>query len=106
MADNNSKILSIETLNQYSNIVKNYIDTSISNVSNNLVQKRINLENVSINTKDDRDSAKLYVDQNNTDKQITLQNIKNMNTKILTVDSINDINYNAIDENDYIFEKI
>lgn len=102
MENKNNKILSVETLNQYSNIVKNYIDISISTKS---VQKRINLENVSTNTKNDRDSAKLYVDQNNTDKQVTLQNIKNLNTKILTTDSIDDVNYNIIDKDDYIFVK-
>lgn len=102
MENKNNKILSVETLNQYSNIVKNYIDISISNKS---VQKRINLENASTNTKDDRDSAKLYVDQNNTDKQVTLQTIKNLNTKILTIDNIDSVNYNIIDKDDYIFIK-
>ena len=102
MENKNNKILSVETLNQYSNIVKNYIDISISTKS---VQKRINLENASTSTKDDRDSAKLYVDQNNTDKQVTLQNIKNLNTKILTTDSIDNVNYNIIDKDDYIFVK-
>ena len=102
MENKNNKILSVETLNQYSNIVKNYIDLSISNKS---VQKRINLEDASTNTKDDRDSAKLYVDQNNTDKQVTLQTIKNLNTKILTIDNIDSVNYNIIDKDDYIFIK-
>lgn len=105
MENKNNKILSVETLNQYSNIVKNYIDISVSNVSKNSVQKRINLENATTTNKKDRESAKLYVDQNNAEKQITLQAIKNMNTKILTVDNTDNITYDNIDKNDYIFLK-
>ena len=99
------KILSVETMNEYSNIIADYIDASILNIENKLVPKRLSLETADTSTKEYRKDGRLYVDQNNASKQITLQEIKDLNTKITTVNSLSEVNFNKIDSDDYILEK-
>lgn len=50
-------------------------------------------------------NASLYIDDDGTPKRISLQTIKSMNTKILTVNDTDEINTESLTEDDYIFIK-
>lgn len=52
-----------------------------------------------------RSRASVYVDDNGINTQMSLQDIKNMNTKILSVETESDINFAQIDKGDYIYIK-
>lgn len=52
-----------------------------------------------------RQKANLYVDVDNESKRISLEQIKNMNTKIVAVNDSSQIDYNKLDIDDYVYIK-
>ena len=52
-----------------------------------------------------RDKANIYIDDSGVSKKISLQQIKNMSTKILSTNSLQDSEINNLDTNDYVFKK-
>jgi hypothetical protein len=53
-----------------------------------------------------RQKANLYVDVDNESKRISLEQIKDMNTKILSVDNVEEADFNKLSVGDFIYEKI
>lgn len=53
-----------------------------------------------------RQKANLYVDVDNESKRISLEQIKDMNTKILSVDSVEEADFNKLSVGDFIYEKV
>lgn len=52
-----------------------------------------------------RDKANIYIDDSGVSKKMSLQQIKNMSTKILSTNSLQDSEINNLDTNDYVFKK-
>lgn len=52
-----------------------------------------------------RQKANLYVDVDNESKRISLEQIKDMNTKIVAVNDSSQIDYNKLDIDDYVYIK-
>lgn len=52
-----------------------------------------------------RDKANIYIDDSGVSGKISLQQIKNMSTKILSTNSLQDSEINNLDTNDYVFKK-
>lgn len=62
-------------------------------------------ENVLVPTKGFRQAASVYVDNGVKGFRMSLQSIKNLNTKIVNVNSLNDVNLDTVDVDDYIYSK-
>lgn len=52
-----------------------------------------------------RDKANIYIDDSGVSKKISLQQVKNMATKILSTSSLQDSKINNLDTDDYVFKK-
>lgn len=57
-------------------------------------------------TKNFRQSAELFVGNNGNGFRMTLQDVKNMGTKIVTVNDIKEVDFDKLDVGDYIYSKI
>lgn len=57
-------------------------------------------------TKNFRQSAELFVGNNGNGLRMTLQDVKNMGTKIVTVNDIKEADFDNLDVGDYIYSKI
>lgn len=57
-------------------------------------------------TKNFRQSAELFVGNNGNGFRMTLQDVKNMGTKIVTVNDMKDVDFDKLDVGDYIYSKI
>lgn len=67
------------------------------------VEKRLSIYPQSTPTKENRKSINLYIDNNGQSQRISLQQIKDMSTKILVAD--NAISINNLDNGDFIISK-
>lgn len=52
-----------------------------------------------------REAANIYIDDSGASKKISLQQVKNMATKILSTSSLQDSKINNLDTDDYVFKK-
>ena len=52
-----------------------------------------------------REAANIYIDDSGVSKKISLQQVKNMATKILSTSSLQDSKINNLDTDDYVFKK-
>lgn len=52
-----------------------------------------------------RKAANIYIDDSGVSKKISLQQVKNMATKILSTSSLQDSKINNLDTDDYVFKK-
>lgn len=52
-----------------------------------------------------REAANIYIDDSGVSKKISLQQVKNMATKILSTNSLQDSKINNLDTDDYVFKK-
>lgn len=52
-----------------------------------------------------REAANIYIDDSGVSKKMSLQQIKNMSTKILSTNSLQDSEINNLDTDDYVFKK-
>lgn len=57
-------------------------------------------------TKNFRQSAELFVGNNGNGLRMTLQDVKNMGTKIVAVNDIKEADFDNLDVGDYIYSKI
>ena len=57
-------------------------------------------------TKGFRQTAELFVGKDGNGFRMTLQDVKNMGTKIVTVDDIKEVDFDKLDVGDYIYFKI
>ena len=57
-------------------------------------------------TKNFRQSAELFVGNNGNGLRMTLQDVKNMGTKIVIVNDIKDVDFDNLDVGDYIYSNI
>lgn len=73
----------------------------------NAVPTRLNVLNSASTAKADRQTARLYVDSNGQNTQITLQQVKDLGTKIVSVESEEDVDgvLSDLDAGDYIYVK-
>lgn len=67
-----------------------------------ILQKVVALD---IDTVEKRQQGSLYIDVNGTPKYITLEQVKDLNTKILNVDSLDDTRISSLSDGDYVFLK-
>lgn len=84
-----------------------YYDTDgYAKIDGNYVPTRLTpFENVSVPTKGFRQAASVYVDNGSKGFRMSLQSIKNLNTKIVNVNSLSDVNLDTVDVDDYIYSK-
>lgn len=91
----------VNSINGMSGVVE--IDYSdVGAVSANLSIYPTSTADLKIGT---REAANIYIDDSGVSKKISLQQIKNMSTKILSTNSLQDSEINNLDTNDYVFKK-
>lgn len=91
----------VNSINGMSGVVE--IDYSdVGAVSANLSIYPTSTADLTIGT---REAANIYIDDSGVSKKISLQQVKNMATKILSTSSLQDSKINNLDTNDYVFKK-
>lgn len=91
----------VNSINGMSGVVE--IDYSdVGAVSANLSIYPTSTADLTIGT---REAANIYIDDSGVSKKISLQQIKNMSTKILSTNSLQDSEINNLDTDDYVFKK-
>lgn len=91
----------VNSINGMSGVVE--IDYSdVGAVSANLSIYPTSTADLTIGT---REAANIYIDDSGVSKKMSLQQIKNMSTKILSTNSLQDSEINNLDTNDYVFKK-
>lgn len=91
----------VNSINGMSGVVE--IDYSdVGAVSANLSIYPTSTADLTIGT---RESANIYIDDSGVSKKISLQQVKNMATKILSTSSLQDSKINNLDTDDYVFKK-
>lgn len=91
----------VNSINGMSGVVE--IDYSdVGAVSANLSIYPTSTADLKIGT---REAANIYIDDSGVSKKMSLQQIKNMSTKILSTNSLQDSEINNLDTNDYVFKK-
>ena len=66
----------------------------------NVLQHGVALD---IDTSEKRQTGRIYIDVNGTPKYLTLEQVKDLNTKILNVDSLSDTRISSLSDGDYVF---
>lgn len=56
-----------------------------------------------IDTSEKRQTGRIYIDMNGSPKYLTLEQVKDLNTKILNVDSLSDTRISSLSDGDYVF---
>ena len=91
----------VNSINGMSGVVE--IDYSdVGAVSANLSIYPTSTADLTIGT---REAANIYIDDSGVSKKISLQQVKNMATKILSTSSLQDSKINNLDTDDYVFKK-
>ena len=91
----------VNSINGMSGVVE--IDYSdVGAVSANLSIYPTSTADLTIGT---REAANIYIDDSRVSKKISLQQVKNMATKILSTSSLQDSKINNLDTDDYVFKK-
>lgn len=91
----------VNSINGMSGVVE--IDYSdVGAVSANLSIYPTSTADLTIGT---REAANIYIDDSGVSKKMSLQQIKNMSTKILSTNSLQDSEINNLDTDDYVFKK-
>lgn len=66
----------------------------------NILQHGVALD---IDTSEKRQTGRIYIDMNGSPKYLTLEQVKDLNTKILNVDSLSDTRISSLSYGDYVF---